>query len=342
MDQEFADLGTAGFSGTLNDRQFGYLRNQGLTGGLADMMFQWKVSGGSPPPAFTPASLFALGETGAWYRPNNTATVYQTSVGDAAGVVGQPVGLLHDLSKGFTFGPNLVSNPGPFTVTTGWTGRRGATISAVGGKLRIDGTASTNFPHADTSVSTTIGAFYEAFATASYVAGTDTNAYVQKADTADPNNTNPVTSAALGAGAARQYRIFFPATATTTFFRLLSADTVDVYDWDAVSFRILDGIPALQATAGDRPILRQEAVSNVYFLESVSSDTINWTAPAGTYDIAYVIPDGTVTILTGQSLSGATNIMQATQIVEYVAVNRPLTAGETSALTAYLEGVANP
>ncbi len=75
VDQEFADLGTAGFFGTLNDRQFAYLRNQGYDGGLADMMFQWKVSGGSPP-VFTPASLFAASEGGVWGEVT-TANLWQ-------------------------------------------------------------------------------------------------------------------------------------------------------------------------------------------------------------------------------------------------------------------------
>ena len=64
VDQEFADLGTAGWSGTLNDRQFAYLRNAGYTGGLADMMFQLRTA--PVIPAFTPASIFTGTDEGFW------------------------------------------------------------------------------------------------------------------------------------------------------------------------------------------------------------------------------------------------------------------------------------
>lgn len=38
VDQEFADLGTLGFTGSLNDRQIAYLKSYGLTGSLSDLM----------------------------------------------------------------------------------------------------------------------------------------------------------------------------------------------------------------------------------------------------------------------------------------------------------------
>jgi hypothetical protein len=92
-------------------------------------------------------------------------------------------------------------------------------------------------------------------------------------------------------------------------------------------------------TAND---VTQTGLADVFYASDDGGDSINWTAPAGTYTIAYVVPNGTVTILTGQALSGAADALIPAQLVEYVAVNRALTGPETTALTTYLTGVANP
>jgi len=68
-----------------------------------------RPSGPLGAPAFSPASLFASGEEGAWYDPSDLTTLYQ----DAAGTTpvtgtGQPVGLMLDKSKGLTLGSELV------------------------------------------------------------------------------------------------------------------------------------------------------------------------------------------------------------------------------------------
>jgi len=38
VDEEFTELGDLGYTGTLNDRQYGFLRGLGFLGSLADMM----------------------------------------------------------------------------------------------------------------------------------------------------------------------------------------------------------------------------------------------------------------------------------------------------------------
>lgn len=81
VDQEFADLGTAGWSGTLNDRQFAYLRDAGYTGGLADMMFQLRVS----PPSGDEAPVITGVPT-----ISGTATVGNVLTASPASVTGTP------------------------------------------------------------------------------------------------------------------------------------------------------------------------------------------------------------------------------------------------------------
>lgn len=83
-------------------------------------------------------------------------------------------------------------------------------------------------------------------------------------------------------------------------------------------------------------------VADVYYMFDDGADSLNWTAPAGTYDIAYVNSLGTVTVLTSQALSGAADITLPVDLVEYVAVPRTLTAGEVTQLTTYLQARANP
>ena len=67
VDQEFKSLGDQGFSGTLNDRQFAFLRSKGYVNALPDMMTSWL--------SYSPANLFALNEPGIWLDPSDVANL---------------------------------------------------------------------------------------------------------------------------------------------------------------------------------------------------------------------------------------------------------------------------
>ena len=274
----------------------------------------------------------------AWFRPNDTTTVFQTDNGNTpVTAAGQTIGLLLGMDTSGGRGSEILTNPGgPFTATTGWTARNSATLSVVSNRMRVAGGAA--FSYAEAPVAgVTVGGTYEALGNAVFVSGSDNNVRFETSNLAGANGltqTGPT-------GPGRLVRVIFTPTATTFYLRLVSNDSGDTYDWDYASVREVTGRHARQATSGDRPTYRQGG-NGVYYIESVSSDAINWTAPAGTYTVAYVIPDGTVTILTGQSLSGATNIMLASQVVEYIAISGSLTTAQEGGLTAYLEGIANP
>lgn len=47
---------------------------------------------------FSPSSLFAAGEQGAWYDPSDIGSMFQDSAGTTPAVVGQPVGKINDKS----------------------------------------------------------------------------------------------------------------------------------------------------------------------------------------------------------------------------------------------------
>jgi hypothetical protein len=67
VDGEFKSLGDQGHMGTLNDRQFSFLRSKGYQNSLADMMTSWL--------AYSPANLFSVGEQGVWFDPSDVANL---------------------------------------------------------------------------------------------------------------------------------------------------------------------------------------------------------------------------------------------------------------------------
>ncbi len=91
QDQEFNELGSRGFKGSLNDRQFAYLLGAGYKGALADMMTSYRV--------YTPKLLFTGSEPGFWFDPSDLTTLYQDSAGTTpVTAAGQSVGLIRDKS----------------------------------------------------------------------------------------------------------------------------------------------------------------------------------------------------------------------------------------------------
>src|SRR3990167_8241272 len=80
--------------------------------------------------AWNPASLFVFGEQGIWLDPSDFTTMYQDSAGTTpVTAVEQSVGLILDKSKGLVLGPELVTNGGFDSDTTGWTKLGNWTIS---------------------------------------------------------------------------------------------------------------------------------------------------------------------------------------------------------------------
>jgi len=79
---------------------------------------------------FSPLSLFAASEPGAWYDPSDLTTMFTDAAGSTPVTTpGQTVALLLDKSKGLVLGSELVTN-GDFSAgSTGWTLLGTATIS---------------------------------------------------------------------------------------------------------------------------------------------------------------------------------------------------------------------
>lgn len=60
-----------------------------------------------------------------------------------------------------SYGPELVTNGGPFTDTAGWTALNGAALSVVDGKLRVTGNGVNIFPKTSFAFTAEIGSVYE-------------------------------------------------------------------------------------------------------------------------------------------------------------------------------------
>jgi hypothetical protein len=278
--------------------------------------------GSLPAPSFDPASLFASGEQGAWFDPSALTTMFTDTLGLTGAAVGNAVALMFDKSKGLAFGAERVPNPGgPFTSTADWTSGTGSpTLSVSDGNLVITTTTASR-----------------AIATLS---GLTSGATYKLVDTGRVNIANIRIGTDSGGTTGTTYASgsHFVATAATMYLTLIVSSSVTA-SISSVSVKELPGNHAIQATLAARPILRQTG-GGVYYLEDdLVDDALNWTAPAGTYTVATVNTSGTVSILTSQSLSGETDMLLDAALVQYIAVNRALSGGETTGLTNYLAGL---
>ena len=119
----------------------------GTTSIVSAYLGSTQVFGGAS--AFTPLDLFSTGAQGIWLDPSDLTTMFSDRAGTTPVTTpGTVVGLRLDKSKGLALGAELVTNGDFSSGTTGWSAAGNAGISAVGGRLRIERTDTTNFPRA--------------------------------------------------------------------------------------------------------------------------------------------------------------------------------------------------
>lgn len=299
--------------------------------------------------AFDPASLFASGENGVWFEPSPT-TAFRSTTDLTPCAAGESCGFLLDKSQGagysggaFTgLGSELVTNGTFDTDLSSWTvtnANAGNTIEQSAGKLSM----TRNVSGFDTMIAAGINitgiAGQWVLISCDYTeTDATTNGRLQAIGTPFFNQTFDCVT-------GHNQFVFFIPTGTTSFYIQATHAGLgaipNTITFDNISVKELPGFHATQGTAAARPILRQTG-GGVYYLEDDEvDDALNWTAPTDTdYTVARVNSSGTVTILTGQSLSGATDILLDPALVAYIAVDRALTAEETTGLTSYLEALA--
>lgn len=255
VDYEFGTLGGLGHTGSLNDRQFSFLRSTGLTGALADMF------GGYT--GFSPATLFAASEPGVWYDPSDLTTLFQDSVGTTpVTAAGQPVGLMLDKSQGLVLGAELVTNGDFSDGATGWTLGTGWSIS--GGTASRDATAVASNLSGGTGV--VAGKSYRV----TWTQGAGTVA-VYLGSAAGPTVAN------LSAAGTYSRTVL----ATVSGGILFRANVV-VSSIDNVSVRELAGNHATQATAAARPTYQTSGGLHWLAFDGVDDFMVTPTITPGT------------------------------------------------------------
>jgi len=276
---------------------------------------QWGAAG------FSPLSLFAAGEVGAWYDPSDLSTMFQDSAGTTSvTAAGQPVGLILDKSKGLALGPELITN-GDFSAgSTGWT--LAASYSVVSGALVATSAAafSDNAFSSEQAVGNTV--YRITFTCTSLSAG-------QFKIICGNSQAGPIISApgtySCTCGASSSGSAFFiqaqsPLTAT----------------FDNISVRKVSGNHAFQATAAARPLYKVTGLCKWNDFDAVD-DVLNTTFPSS-LGSSCTVARGNVgaapTILTGQTIG--TSYANSTDNCGLIIVNRALTGQEIADLTAWL------
>jgi hypothetical protein len=103
VDQEFQQLASLNYTGSLNDKQYYYLLGRNYRGALADMFKKYQEG-----ELRVRTDLFSASEQGVWFEPDPTTTFTDTA-GTTPAQVGQAVALMLDKSEGLVLGPELLS-----------------------------------------------------------------------------------------------------------------------------------------------------------------------------------------------------------------------------------------
>jgi hypothetical protein len=164
-----------------------------------------------------------------------------------------------------TVGSELVSNPGPFTATTGWVSANSAVLGVSAGSLTLAGNGVTAFPGAYFNMTTVIGNTYKVVVTLTVASGT--GAIVVKAlPNAGGANVASTTTTAAG-----EYTLIFTATGTAHSVGLEGAPNTFTASFSSFSFKQVTGIHATQATAGNRPAVRRGALNLLTYSQDFSN-----------------------------------------------------------------------
>lgn len=223
--------------------------------------------------SFSPLSLFASSEEGAWYDPSDFSTMFQDAAGTTpVTAVGQVVGLLLDKSQGLALGSELISNNDFASDLTGWTNQFTGTSTWVSGRLRTT-SSGTNAGECSQPFTTVVGRTYKVSC---------------KVNAGTTGGRVSISNISYGAGVTvgTGYIIttfdgsfYFTATATTSYVVCGNQSGVaSLYaEFDDIYIKEISGNHAYQATAANKPILRQDG-NGFYYLEFDGTDDAMLTA----------------------------------------------------------------
>ena len=239
---------------------------------------------------FSPASLFATGEQGAWYDPSDLTTLFQDSAGATpVTAAGQSVGLLLDKSQGLVLGPELVTNGDFSGGATGWTLAASATVS--GGALNVNSVTTENFCVSTGVIPATSRTYLISF-DVTRTSGAF-SVFVGQVAAANQLFGTQVNTG----GAKRGYVLYgLPGGASNTI--IFRAEGGFVGSIDNVSVRELPGNHATQSNAAQRPTYGVVPATGRRNLLTFSEqfDNAAWPKLSATVSAnAATAPDGTTT-----------------------------------------------
>ncbi len=198
--------------------------------------------------------LFANGEQGFFYDPNDLSTMFQDAVGTVpVTAAGQPVGLLLDKSKGMVLGDNYLTTD-TLDFTIGWADTASVTAKSKN-SFTVNGTGGC-FAVFDGLIGKAVSVRLKGRCGVSWVFrnGTDLNGAVNvPAGEFDVTSTNPAIF--------KNY--------ASIYFTINGASTLTL---DSISVDEIKGNHAYQAASAARPILRKNAVTGANYLEFDGSD----------------------------------------------------------------------
>lgn len=266
---------------------------------------------------FSPSSLFAASEVGAWYDPSDLSTRFQDSVGTTPVTAdGQPVGLVLDKSKGLVLGSTALVN-GTFDSDTTWN--KAGAVTIVDGVVRYSGAGVKELYQNALSLNT----WYQiTFDIVRYASHFSFRVRVNGIDY-DPN--------VAGVG---NYALYVNSGASTNF-NLIEFGASD-YDLDNVKAQPIAGNPALAANSSSRPLKTSTGTSQWINYDAVD-DVLNTTFPSAlgsNCTVARANVGAAPTILTGQTIG--TSYADSTDNAGLIIIDRALTGQETADVTAWL------
>ena len=263
--------------------------------------------------------LFANGEQGFFYDPNDLTILYQDATGTVPiTAVGQPVGLMLDKSKGLVLGSELVIN-NEFDTPANWVLASGMSIG--GGKLNI--TASVG------------GSVYQT------IALKQAGWYIVKLKVDSFSGSDFTVRFLSGSIVAGNFlykntvgEAFWILQASTAFDKVViqcggGAGVTAIVD--SISVKELHGNHTYQSTSAARPILR-DTPRRIDF--DAVDDKLTTTFPVQLTGCTAIrsVPNVGTQILTGQTIPATYEDNK--DHCGLIVINRALTPSETSAITA--------
>lgn len=268
--------------------------------------------------------LFANGEQGFYYDPNDLTTMFQ----DAAGTVpvtaaGQPVGLVLDKSKGLSLGFERITNGNFSNGVTSWNGINGTDEVVSNGFLNFINTSAANPNVSQGGVFEPNKSYKVSFRVANYESGF-VYLVAYSSITAEIVSTVQVST-----NGVYTTTIKCPPNATGTLgIRVGLGTTLSITD---ISAKEVTGNHAYQTTSAARPILR-DTPRRIDF-DAVDDKLItNLPAQLTGCTVVRSVPNVGTQILTGQTIPATYE--DNTDHCGLIVINRALTTNETSVITS--------